>query len=509
MAQGVRAGRRRGGRRQPQGRRLRRGGRRVAGRGRQGCGLRLPRRALGRARRARRGRLPRLRARRRAREQRRRLPDVRQAQRRHRGAVRQGRSPSTSRARSASRRSSASGWWPARAARSSTSRAPGAVRPTSDIVPYAAAKAGVNAMTVGLAHAFGPRVRVNAIMPGPFLTTISQAWDMDVFAERARTFPARRAGDADEIVGAALYLASDASSYTTGTILTVDGGAQWSMAGTGEAADDRLEVRSNQRYRTAILSAWSHEFEAVVAQGRPSRRARHRRARRGGGPHGHVLRSRDEGHARDRRRSSGRSSGTSTRVLHLINLPAGSDIQAHARAAVADGASAQPADRGRRRAGRPRPATAPRRSTDAMAPTLNPVDLVTRVNRDVERSLLRARNGVRYVRGTHRRDKVGATPKEVVWRRGKAELWRYRNGTGPLRPARADRAQPREPQLHPRPAPGQQPGRAPHRRPASTCSCSTGASRTSSTPTTTSSATSTGTCRGPSRRCSARPAAPR
>ena len=110
----------------------------------------------------------------------------------------------------------------------------GAVRPTSDIVPYAAAKAGVNAMTVGLAHAFGPRVRVNAIMPGPFLTTISKAWDMDLFAERARTFPARRAGEADEIVGAALYLASDASSFTTGTILTVDGGAQWSMAGTGE-----------------------------------------------------------------------------------------------------------------------------------------------------------------------------------------------------------------------------------------------------------------------------------
>jgi NAD(P)-dependent dehydrogenase (short-subunit alcohol dehydrogenase family) len=111
----------------------------------------------------------------------------------------------------------------------------GAVRPTRDIVPYAAAKAGVNAMTVGLAHAFGPSVRVNAIMPGPFLTTISQAWDMDVFAERARTFPMRRAGEADEIVGAALYLASDASSYTTGTVLTVDGGAQWSMAGTGEA----------------------------------------------------------------------------------------------------------------------------------------------------------------------------------------------------------------------------------------------------------------------------------
>jgi NAD(P)-dependent dehydrogenase (short-subunit alcohol dehydrogenase family) len=124
----------------------------------------------------------------------------------------------------------------------------GAVRPTSDIVPYAAAKAGVNAMTVGLAHAFGPTVRVNAVMPGPFLTTIARAWDMDVFAERARTFPMRRAGHSEEIVGAALYLASDASTYTTGSILTVDGGAQWSMAGTGEGAPEpELEANSSPR----------------------------------------------------------------------------------------------------------------------------------------------------------------------------------------------------------------------------------------------------------------------
>lgn len=124
----------------------------------------------------------------------------------------------------------------------------GAARPTRDIVPYAAAKAGVNAMTVGLAHAFGPTVRVNAVMPGPFLTTISRTWDMEVFAERARTFPMRRAGHAEEIAGAALYLASDASTYTTGTILTVDGGAQWSMAGTGEGAPETpFEVNSSPR----------------------------------------------------------------------------------------------------------------------------------------------------------------------------------------------------------------------------------------------------------------------
>ena len=45
---------------------------------------------------------------------------------------------------------------------------------------------------------------------------------------------------------------------------------------------------------------------------------------------------------------------------------------------------------------------------------LNPADVIQRVNRDVERSILRARNGIRYVRGTHR-PALGATPKDVVW----------------------------------------------------------------------------------------------
>jgi polyhydroxyalkanoate synthase len=60
-----------------------------------------------------------------------------------------------------------------------------------------------------------------------------------------------------------------------------------------------------------------------------------------------------------------------------------------------------------------------------------PADLLARVNRDLERSVLRARNGLRYVRGTHR-PKLGATPKDVIWRRDKAQLWRYR-GDAPLR----------------------------------------------------------------------------
>jgi len=101
----------------------------------------------------------------------------------------------------------------------------GSIRPYGDIVPYAAAKAGLNAMTVAFAHAFGPKVRVNCIMPGTFVTDINRGWDWKEFdAKHAVRFALRRAGEAGEIVGAALYLASDASSYTTGTILKVDGG---------------------------------------------------------------------------------------------------------------------------------------------------------------------------------------------------------------------------------------------------------------------------------------------
>jgi NAD(P)-dependent dehydrogenase (short-subunit alcohol dehydrogenase family) len=100
----------------------------------------------------------------------------------------------------------------------------GSVRPRPHVIPYAAAKAGVNAMTIGFAHAFGPSVRVNCILPGAFLTDISNAWDMDSFSDEARGFALRRGGRPDEIVGAVLYLASDASSYTTGALLNVDGG---------------------------------------------------------------------------------------------------------------------------------------------------------------------------------------------------------------------------------------------------------------------------------------------
>jgi NAD(P)-dependent dehydrogenase (short-subunit alcohol dehydrogenase family) len=106
-----------------------------------------------------------------------------------------------------------------------------AVKPTPDEAAYGAAKAGINNMTVSFARAFGPTVRVNTIMPGPFMTDISNAWDLDAFAERARNeIPLARGGEPEEVIGAALYFGSAASSYTTGAVLKIDGGTAFSPA---------------------------------------------------------------------------------------------------------------------------------------------------------------------------------------------------------------------------------------------------------------------------------------
>jgi len=98
----------------------------------------------------------------------------------------------------------------------------GSIRSNGTILPYAAAKAGLNSMAEGFAQALGPQVRVNTIMAGPFYTDASRDWAPD------RSTPFRsglgRMGEPEEVVGAALYLASDASSYTTSATIRVDGG---------------------------------------------------------------------------------------------------------------------------------------------------------------------------------------------------------------------------------------------------------------------------------------------
>jgi NAD(P)-dependent dehydrogenase (short-subunit alcohol dehydrogenase family) len=100
----------------------------------------------------------------------------------------------------------------------------GSIRSRPSIIPYAAAKAGLNSITEGFALTLGPTVRVNTLMAGPFLTDVSAAWDMPATEAAMQAHALQRAGRPEEIVGAALYLASDASSYTSGATLRVDGG---------------------------------------------------------------------------------------------------------------------------------------------------------------------------------------------------------------------------------------------------------------------------------------------
>jgi 3-oxoacyl-[acyl-carrier protein] reductase len=89
-------------------------------------------------------------------------------------------------------------------------------------IPYAASKAAVNCMTKSLARAFGPRVRVNAVAPGPVLTR----WltdHMDQVARSLSTTPMGRAAIPEDIADAVCFLALG-TSLMTGQVVVVDGG---------------------------------------------------------------------------------------------------------------------------------------------------------------------------------------------------------------------------------------------------------------------------------------------
>jgi NAD(P)-dependent dehydrogenase (short-subunit alcohol dehydrogenase family) len=101
----------------------------------------------------------------------------------------------------------------------------GAQRPSPWIAPYAGAKAALNTISLAFAQEYAPKVRVNVISPGGFLTDVSGAWATE--EEAHRTVALSRWGDPKEIVPTVLYLASDASSFTTGANIRVDGGAFW------------------------------------------------------------------------------------------------------------------------------------------------------------------------------------------------------------------------------------------------------------------------------------------
>jgi len=121
---------------------------------------------------------------------------------------------------------------------------PGAVVNTSSIagvagigssVPYAASKGALNTMTISLARALAPKIRVNAICPG-FIDTpwfgkgIGEAGAERVRANAAANSPLRVASSADDIAAAAVFLASRASRHVTGETLIVDAGTHLGFA---------------------------------------------------------------------------------------------------------------------------------------------------------------------------------------------------------------------------------------------------------------------------------------
>jgi NAD(P)-dependent dehydrogenase (short-subunit alcohol dehydrogenase family) len=96
--------------------------------------------------------------------------------------------------------------------------------PVMETYSYGASKAAVHHLTRHLAKHLAPSVTVNAIAPGPFESKMMAA-TLDAFGEQiAATTPLRRIGRPDDMAGTALFLASRAGAYLTGTVIPVDGG---------------------------------------------------------------------------------------------------------------------------------------------------------------------------------------------------------------------------------------------------------------------------------------------
>lgn len=100
----------------------------------------------------------------------------------------------------------------------------GSLRPNADDLPYAMAKAALNALTLGLAGAWAPAVRANLVLPGAFDTDITNAWTPEMKTQAGAMNPMGRIGRPEDMVGVCIFLASDASSYVNGAQILVDGG---------------------------------------------------------------------------------------------------------------------------------------------------------------------------------------------------------------------------------------------------------------------------------------------
>ena len=126
------------------------------------------------------------------------------------------------------------------------------------IAAYAAAKAGLTSLTHTLAAEWGPAgVRVNALAPGWVKTAINRSYLAEdrLAGVAVSAVPLGRWAEPEEMVGTAIWLASDASRYVTGAVIAVDGGFQTGIARDWLDAMDRSEPPADGRDRAPRSSA--------------------------------------------------------------------------------------------------------------------------------------------------------------------------------------------------------------------------------------------------------------
>ena len=100
----------------------------------------------------------------------------------------------------------------------------GSWRPTTTDLPYAMAKAALNALTLGLAGTWAPKVRANLVLPSANETDLTSGWPPAMKARIAEGNPMKRLGRPEDVAGACIFLASDAAGYVNGAQIPVDGG---------------------------------------------------------------------------------------------------------------------------------------------------------------------------------------------------------------------------------------------------------------------------------------------
>jgi NAD(P)-dependent dehydrogenase (short-subunit alcohol dehydrogenase family) len=105
----------------------------------------------------------------------------------------------------------------------------GSLRPSTIDLPYAMAKASLNALTIALAGAWAPKVRANLVLPSATETDMNAMWPPETKARVAESNPMKRLGRPEDVARVCVFLASDAAGYVNGAQVSVDGGLYRSL----------------------------------------------------------------------------------------------------------------------------------------------------------------------------------------------------------------------------------------------------------------------------------------